>query len=38
MSLIKAVFRNVEAHLEESQIDPIEVLKRGRYWLDQLNR
>lgn len=37
-ALTESVFDNVERHTTDNEIDPIEVLKRGRYWLDPLNR
>jgi hypothetical protein len=33
-----AIFNNIEPYFKENRIDPIEVLRRGRYWLEGLNK
>lgn len=32
------IFTNLEAYFKENRIDPIEVIRSGRYWLKELNR
>ena len=32
------IFNNIEPYFKENRIDPIEVVRRGRYWLKGLNK
>ncbi len=36
--ICKSLIENTETFLKENRIDPIEIIKSGRYWLKQLNK
>lgn len=37
-NLVSSALVSVEAHIRQNEIDPVEVLRTGRYWLKALNK